>query len=343
MSVKFCTNLFIGIILTVSFLSATIHTVEASNTPINKQFTISAYYSPTQNQKRYFRGSYENDVLLNGKGRVTASGSAIYKGAVAAPRNIQFGTLIEIKGKGYYMVEDRGSAIYDDEDKILRIDLWKGYGDDALNKALSWGMRNRKGWIYPQSASSIKVHYFNRNLDIDSSGADVLALQKQLNKMGFFDHNPTGYYGKLTQDAVFQYQVFKEIVSDRNFPGAGRVGPGTRKRLNLLNKSLELLRKNKREANKKNPPIEHYRKMLDDFYNQTLAYGDVNYNVYILQQKLDKLGHFNWPRFTYQFGDATKTALIDFQIKHGIIKSSSDFGAGVFGPTTRNKIKTLIE
>ena len=29
---------------------------------------------------------------------------------------------------------------------IELIDVWKGFGEDALNSALNWGMKDKKGW-----------------------------------------------------------------------------------------------------------------------------------------------------------------------------------------------------
>lgn len=45
---------------------------------------------------------------LNG---VMANGWWVHNGAVAAPPNIPFGSLVEIEGLGVFRVEDRGSAI----------------------------------------------------------------------------------------------------------------------------------------------------------------------------------------------------------------------------------------
>jgi peptidoglycan hydrolase-like protein with peptidoglycan-binding domain len=46
---------------------------------------------------------------------------------------------------------------------------------------------------------------------------------------------------------------------------------------------------------------------------------------------------------TKVFGDATKAALIRFQIEQGIIKSARDDGAGVYGPKTRAAIDKALK
>jgi peptidoglycan hydrolase-like protein with peptidoglycan-binding domain/3D (Asp-Asp-Asp) domain-containing protein len=314
--------------------------VASINKPVEKDFRISAYYSPLPNQSKYFKGNYKNEVLLNGPGKVTASGNSIYKGVVAAPRNIPFGTLIEVKDQGFYKVEDRGSAIVDNNK--VRLDLWKGFGEEALTQALNWGMRDRKGWVYPKAVTELSPYYFNEDLELNSEGEAVRQLQKQLKAIGFYNHAVTGFYGPVTENAVYDFQVFRGIVPNREYLGAGRVGPGTRHRLNVLNKALELLNKNKEEANKERPPHEHYAELLDDFYTRTVSYGDVDYNVYILQQKLYKLGYFSWPRFTYQYKDATKKAVYNFQVAYGVVDNAEQTGAGVFGPATRAKLQEVL-
>ena len=44
----------------------------------------------------------------------------------------------------------------------------------------------------------------------------------------------TGYFGNVTRHAVFKFQQSQNIVQDEKDPGAGVLGPLTRKRLNLL-------------------------------------------------------------------------------------------------------------
>ena len=63
----------------------------------------------------------------------TASGTKAKAGrTIAAPKNFKFGTKIEIKGMGTYVVEDRGGAI-----KENRIDIFF----DNHSKALKFGRR----------------------------------------------------------------------------------------------------------------------------------------------------------------------------------------------------------
>ncbi len=47
---------------------------------------------------------------------------------------------------------------------------------------------------------------FSRNLKIGSKGEDVKCLQEYLKELNLFNHNPTGYYGFLTRNAVLKWQ-----------------------------------------------------------------------------------------------------------------------------------------
>ncbi|MCD5380381.1 3D domain-containing protein, partial [Candidatus Gracilibacteria bacterium] len=120
-------------------------------------FVVSAYYSPLPGQKRYATGSYARDIKLNGNGTHGASGVAVHPGFIAAPSTYSFGTKIEIEGLGVGTVEDRGGAIvragvrgheYD------RLDIWMGYGDEGLTRALNWGKKTVKGKIMPRESEN---------------------------------------------------------------------------------------------------------------------------------------------------------------------------------------------
>jgi len=58
---------------------------------------------------------------------------------------------------------------------------------------------------------------------------DTYALQSYLNEQGLFKHEPTGYFGGITQAAVMNFQWKNGIT-----PFFGYVGPKTRRLLNSL-------------------------------------------------------------------------------------------------------------
>ena len=155
----------------------------------NKTFVISAYYSPIQGQNKYVTGSLAGDIRLNGSGVNGADGTGVYPGMIAAPSTYAFGTKMEIPGIGTVAVHDRGGAI-----KNNRLDVWMGYGDVGLQRAIKWGKRSVNVKVYginadikeavvfgdietvnnvPQSPVT-KSNLFSRELKLGAKGDDVM-------------------------------------------------------------------------------------------------------------------------------------------------------------------------
>ncbi len=115
-----------------------------------KTFTITAYYSPIPCQDRYVTGSLFGDKVLNGNGTNGADGTPVYTGMVAAPSSYAFGTKMFIPGVGTVAVHDRGGAIVtsNEDGSYDRLDIWMGYGDPGLTRALNWGRRTLTVTVY---------------------------------------------------------------------------------------------------------------------------------------------------------------------------------------------------
>lgn len=115
-----------------------------------RTFKVSAYYSPLPGQENYLRGNYEAEIRLNGRGEFGASGVAVHPGMIAAPKTYPFGTKVQLNGLGVGTVEDRGGAIVtagNNGHNYDRLDVWMGYGDEGLQRALQWGIRVVDGEI----------------------------------------------------------------------------------------------------------------------------------------------------------------------------------------------------
>lgn len=116
-----------------------------------KTFTISAYYSPLPCQQKYTTGTYKGDIRLNGNGTNGADGTPVYPGMIAAPSSYAFGTKMYIPGVGTVAIHDRGGAIVENDGAngvYDRLDIWMGYGDIGLQRALNWGKRNVDVTVY---------------------------------------------------------------------------------------------------------------------------------------------------------------------------------------------------
>jgi peptidoglycan hydrolase-like protein with peptidoglycan-binding domain len=158
----------------------------------------------------------------------------------------------------------------------------------------------------------------SRDLRIGDEGADVTSVQKILVAKGFLKMpagSTFGYFGTLTKSAVIAFQKSVGIS------GTGTIGEKTRSA--LLSSS----------------PVTNS--------NSGNTASSVS-SVKLLQQTLNKLGFtvaLSGPgsigKETNVFGDATRSALIKFQIEYGIIKNANSQGAGVYGPKTKAKILEL--
>jgi len=246
------------------------------NYPYVKTFKISAYYSPLPCQEKYTTGSYEGDIRLNGSGVNSADGTPVYPGMIAAPKTYSFGEKMDIPGIGLVAVHDRGGAIVpanNGRGAYDRLDIWMGYGDEGLQRALNWGKRDVDVVVYgindsikeeiylpgydksessanectyknvesnpvvstststPVATDTSKLSY---NLQIGSSGYEVQKLQKELTFLSYFRTDVTGYFGPITEHAVFKFQQSQGLVGDKDSAGAGIAGPKTRDRLNEI-------------------------------------------------------------------------------------------------------------
>ena len=135
---------------------------DAGGYPYDQTFAITAYYSPLPCQDRYVTGSYEGDIRLNGSGVNSADGTPVYPGMIAAPKNYAFGTKMYIPGIGIVAVHDRGGAIVTAGNRGQyhdRLDIWMGYGDPGLQRALEWGKRTVDVTVYGITDSVVEDVY----------------------------------------------------------------------------------------------------------------------------------------------------------------------------------------
>lgn len=131
------------------------------------------------------------------------------------------------------------------------------------------------------------------------SGPGVSDLQRRLQALGYFNQQPTGNFGSVTENAVIRLQ------QDYNVPATGLVTEAT---LALLNSGL-------------NPAQDAV------FPGTTLREGDRGLAVEALQQRLQTLGFYDGS-ITGYFDALTAVAVQQFQQSRGI------YANGVVGSTT---------
>ena len=110
------------------------------------------------------------------------------------------------------------------------------YTVDASLKNLANDKKNTSSLLLPPG--QITEGQITRQLSVGSKGEDVTALQKALKLDGFYATGPiTGYYGKLTENAVFRFQNYykAELLIPNGYKiGTGVLGPITRKKINEI-------------------------------------------------------------------------------------------------------------
>ena len=305
--------------------------------PYTKTFIISSYYTPLPDQSRYVTGSFEGDVRLNGEGVHSADGSLVYPGMAAAPSSFPFGTKLQIPGIGIVAVHDRGGAI-----KNNRLDIWVGQGEEGLRRALGWGMRTVPVTVYgidpamheavnftdiPLADLAIipeRTKYFKADIALGDTGGEVRELQRFLKKIGYFDEEITGNFGDETAAAVTKFQLSANVIDGTHDQGSGNFGPRSRY-------ALEAMLDKKQEDMKKELP------------NPPLQFGNANDGVRKLQASLKTFGYLAADHPAGKFDDATKNALIGFQMDADLVKSAKDFGAGFYGLQSRAALAKIID
>lgn len=409
-------------------------TVGATQT--EQDFIITAYYSPLPDQCCYVRGSEEADKILNGQGSSGADGTPVYAGMAAAPASYGFGTRIALPGIGVVTVHDRGGAIEEQADGH-RLDLWVGYGEEGLARALAFGVQRVRGTVHSPGSEQPRERIVLDRLEspferlrpflvldhglLDARpragqiGLSVAMLQEHLRDLGYFSHGVTGKFGSVTQealsnflrdmgiaglgdalteraaaslvaalhrkdqdvpvamidptsstddiagaqrllrflglyrgrtdgrytdtfhDAIVAFQKSQGLVASRESPGAGRIGPLTRGRLEIawrrtvVAKSAQRLLLLRRTV----ALLEERRRLVEGF----LWVGHAGPDVRVYQELLAERGFFPKDRINGVFGPLTHEATIHYQLAMGLIEDTADTGAGIVGPQTLRQLR----
>lgn len=329
-------------------------------------FIISAYYSPLPGQSYYTTGSYEGDIRLNGNGTNGADGTPVYPGMIAAPKKYDFGTKMHIPGIGMTTVHDRGGAIVHAGERGYswdRLDVWMGYGDAGLSRALSWGKREITGVLvygvrpdiddnvylegYSAAEAFVQENFlpemtFNDDLFFGMEGDEIIEMQDYLVEWGYLEE-VTGFYGKETVEALIQFQLDFEVIDSPEQVDAGYFGINTRKQFDnlilgdedpveavMLQRGSQLI-------------TEKYTDLYEESFNfnSALELGDSGAAVTRLQEELSKLGYYGLEP-NGQFDEITQHAVFKFQQSQGLVSAKEDAGAGYVGPATRRALNTIM-
>ncbi len=296
--------------------------------PYQKEFVITAYYSPLPGQCCYVKGGYLADKILNGEGHTAADGTGVYPGMIAAPKSYPFNTKITLPGLGTLTVHDRGGAITEKADGSDRLDIWAGYGEEGLARALEFGVKRVLGTVYPVASTQPETAFDLATLPapVDQlsgyfiekdnflalrpkegdSGLSVTLLQEYLKEIGYLQHSVTGFFGPETAQAftAFLRDFQVDAPTDALSETSAAYVLGARSRLDARD------------------PLTAY--VDPDASEQSIADA---------QRILRFLGYYRG-RTDGQYGDALFAAILKFQQEYRLVGTADDNGAGRIGPLT---------
>lgn len=325
--------LFAGLFLLLATPSASEGSTGAATTGTTTQeFIITAYYSPVPGQCCYVTGSYESDVALNGNGTNGADGTQVYPGMAAGPSSYPFGTTIVLPGIGVVTVHDRGGAIKVLDSGAHRLDLWVGFGEEGLARALQFGVQHVTGTVYaagtkqppdafnlaalPSPFSQLKSYVVRTDLlalrpKKSETGMSTFLLQEALRKLGYLNVPSSGTYGENTVTALAKFNADFGIGTEPS----QALSPTTAAYL-----TAELERHGARL-----PVVENVN-----------ASSDAS-TIRDAQRTLRFLGYYRG-RTSGVYDETLRKAILALQKEKSLVATESDPGAGTIGPKTRATI-----
>ncbi len=300
----------------------------AHSAPYEQEFILTAYYSPLPDQCCYIKGSEMADKVLNGNGTHGADGTAVYPGMLAGPPTYAFGTRIVLPGLGTMTVHDRGGAIQE-LSNAHRLDVWAGYGEEGLARALEFGVKHIRGTVYPpssqQPAESIDLAKLPAPLDqlkpyivaentlpstepvAGDKGMTVQEMQEQLKTIGLLKAQPSGFFGEETKKALAQFQQNYQLEGD-----------GTK----LTSITAAYLTAAAGMDTSKQDPVS--------FIGKESSTADIQR----AQRLLRYFGYYRG-RTNGQYSDALFGAILNYQKEQKLVGDATSPGAGRIGPKTR--------
>ncbi len=344
----------LAFILSVSMVSFLYPYTAFSNSNAG-YFVVTAYYSPLPDQNYYLTWDYKSEMRLNWKWIAWASWKKVFSWMLAWPKNYKFWTKIHLEWLWVWVIEDRWWAIVNAWNRGYsydRIDVWVGYGDEGLRRALYWGKRTVKWNIVKQNTQTTldynnisaptwvtknfkKIpNIFNTWIGKDSDQKLVNNLKKFLISIWVYTGEMNGIYSSDLIDFIYDFQIENKLIKKWTYNWAGYWGGNTRALFlkKYLNWEYDIVEWDKFVENKNHDKwtvlenTDKYKNILQ--WNVTKKE-----DIKLLQEVLIKLWIYEW-KLTWNYKDLVST-IYDFQISEGIVVSEYTPGAWSYGPKTR--------
>ncbi len=150
-------------------------------------------------------------------------------------------------------------------------------------------------------------------LNPGAAGAEVTELQQSLRRLGYFNSNPTGYFGPSTKDAVVRFQQANGIIPNgiadsQTLAAISAVLGGQNNPQNNVQNNVQ----NNPQNNVQNNPQNSNCSTDTD-----ICLGERSQRVATVQKRLQQLGLFKGDVSGY-YGTETRDAVVQFQRYRGI-------------------------
>lgn len=240
-----------------------------------------------------------------------ALGDQILKKGMSHPDVKELQEVLKIGGH-YTYKESTGNFGTMTDEAVRSFQQKHGLVVDGIVGAKTFEQLQKEGQAFVKEESKV-TQTLNTNtvLKVGTSNEVVTALQQQLKEQGFFNHQVTGYYGRVTANAVRSYQQKHGLLVD------GIAGSQTLSK--LMNGSA---------GEKPIVTITSQPTVVG------LKVGERGEKVTELQQQLKQLGYFKAEPTGY-YGEVTEEAVRAFQTEQQILVN------GVADEFTLNLIEQL--
>lgn len=173
-----------------------------------------------------------------------------------------------------------------------------------------------------------------------SDAASVKAAKRAMRFIGAYSGGVSAEYDAAFQGAVLAYQRTLGLITSVSTPGAGRIGPRTKAAVSMAWK--------RRRIERKASELRTYlavKKRLDDegrTIRESLSEGETGLSVAALQTILVGEHLLTMDDITGFFGQRTKNAVLEFQVKRSLIAGATDPFGGSVGPITSQALNDAL-
>ncbi len=176
-----------------------------------------------------------------------------------------------------------------------------------------------------------------KNVDRHARAPIIRTAQRTMRFLGYYKGRTNGVYDDVLAAAILKFQQNAQLVGTAEDPGAGRIGPLTRGKLETewnqklvvdLADRLLILRRVEGLLDERGKNVDRF-----------LSEGDSGPSVTLLQRLLADRGYFPDAKVNGHFGPQTREAVLQYQMDRQLVVAEGGAGAGTVGPQTLKSLR----